>query len=163
MITQSKLKELLNYNPDTGEFTWLKTNSITVKIGDIAGTIDTNKYRRIGINGKRYMAHRLAWLYMTGNFPENYIDHINHNPDDNAISNLREATPSQNNSNAKVKKNNASGYKGVEIDKKNKNYRANIWHNNKNIYLGKFDTAELAHKAYCIKAKELKGQFACFG
>ena len=162
MITQSELKQLLNYNPDTGEFTWLKPNSYFTKAGSIAGTIDTNKYRRIRVNGKRYMAHRLAWLYMTGNFPDKYIDHINHSVDDNAISNLRQATPSQNNSNARIKKNNASGYKGVIFDKKNKNYSASIMHNNKKFYLGKFDTAELAHKAYCIKATELRGEFACF-
>ena len=162
MITQSELKQLLNYNPDTGEFTWLKPNSYCTKAGSIAGTIDTNKYRRIRVNGKRYMAHRLAWFYIYGAWPTNYIDHINHNVDDNAISNLREATPSQNSSNARIKKTSTSGYKGVGFDKKNKNYSASIMHNNKKFYLGKFDTAELAHKAYCIKAKELKIQFACF-
>ena len=82
MISQGELKEVLEYNPDTGVFIWRKPNGNRVKVGNVAGNKSVNGYIRIKIK-KEYLAHRLAYLYMIGNFPENDIDHINHIKDDN--------------------------------------------------------------------------------
>jgi len=78
MITQAGLKELLNYNPETGDFAWVKSKKP-------AGGISSYGYRRIIIDGKEHKAHRLAWLYTHGVFPEDQIDHINGVRHDNRI------------------------------------------------------------------------------
>jgi hypothetical protein len=164
MITQSELKELLNYNPDTGEFTWLKTNSNRIKIGDIAGYNDHNGYRIIRVlKKKQYKAHILAWLYVTGEYPKQFIDHINNVPSDNRWSNLRLANNSQNGANRLKYQNNKSGYKGVSWCKISKKWKAQITHNGKTKYIGLFSCQIEAYKAYCDKAKELHKEFACFG
>jgi hypothetical protein len=162
MITQKELKEVLEYNPETGVFTRIKSSNNPVKIGSIAGTIDKNGYRRITLNGKRYLAHRLAYFYMTGNFPENQIDHINHIRNDNRWTNLRPATKSENQSNAKISKRNTTGYKGVSYDKRRNKYRAEICHNHNRIKLGSYTTAIEAHAAYISMAKKLNKEFACW-
>ena len=94
MITQSKLKELVNYDQDTGIFTWKKRTSNRIKIGDIIGNLHNCGYIEMGVNGKRYLAHRLAWLYVYGYMPK-LIDHINTNKQDNRICNLYEGLPIQ--------------------------------------------------------------------
>ena len=119
MITIEQLKEVLEYNHDTGVFNWIKRNGPRAKVGDVAGC-KSDGYIVIKINRKRHPAHRLAYLYMTGNFPENLIDHINHIRDDNRWANLRDATNSQNGSNRVKGKNNTSGYKGVRWNKTTK-------------------------------------------
>lgn len=159
MITQSELKEVLDYNPDTGLFTWIESNGC-VKAGDIARYKHHTGYINITITGKAYQAHRLAYLYMTGNFPKNSIDHINHVKDDNRWTNLRDATSSQNKSNIKKLKNNTSGYKGVSWDKRDKNWRAQIKHMNKNINIGSYTTPQEASEAYKKKAIEIYGEFS---
>ena len=160
MITQTELKEKLHYNPDTGEFIW-KKNIRKILVGCIAGTIDRNKYRRININHQRYLAHRLAWLYMTGDWPEEYIDHINHIRDDNRYINLRVANKNDNSRNAKIRADNKCGYKGVS--KEGNKYRAQICKDYKRINLGCFDTAEQAHAVYMNAAKTHFQDFACSG
>lgn len=87
-LTQKYLKEILYYNPFTGIFIWKRYRSRFVKPGDIAGTKVKYGYIHIGIDGKIYKAHHLAWLYIHGYFPENQIRHINHIKDDNRIENL---------------------------------------------------------------------------
>ena len=89
MITQKHLKEILDYNTETGIWTWRVNQARRIKIGQRAGTIISDGHRHIGISGKFYKAHRLAWLYMTGEFPKDEIDHINGVPDDNRWCNLR--------------------------------------------------------------------------
>lgn len=158
MITQDELKEVLDYNPDTGVFTWKKTVNSRVKAGDVAGYKNKLGYITIKIKGKPYKAHRLAYLYMTGNFPENFIDHINQIKDDNRWTNLRDATYSQNNSNKVKQKNNTSGYKGV-VRYRNK-WRATIKYMYKNIHIGYYATPQEAAEAYKKKAIELMGDFA---
>jgi len=160
MITQSELKEVLEYNPDTGLFTWIKSNGRRVKVGSVAGNKDHNGYRRVTINRQRYMEHRLVYLYMTGNFPENFIDHINHIRDDNRWANLRNATTSQNGSNRVKQKNNKSGYKGVRWHKTNKRWHAEIRYMNKYIHLGLYTTPQEAAEAYKKKSIELFGEFS---
>ena len=160
MITQSELKEVLEYNPDTGVFTWKKTVSSRAKTGDVAGSKNNRRYINIRVNKKQYMAHRLAYFYMTGNFPENQIDHINHIRDDNRWSNLRDATHSQNQANQLKRKNNKSGYKGVAYYKRDKKWHARIMYMKKRIHLGCYNTPEEASEAYKKKAIELSGKFA---
>ena len=161
MITQDELKEVLEYNPDTGIFTWKKVNSNRIKVGDVAGyKHNKDGYISIGVNKKRYLAHRLAYLYMTGNFPENDTDHINHIKDDNRWTNLRPATHSQNMRNKSMKKSNKSGYKGVTYYRKK--WFAQIRHNGKTLYLGYYNTPIEASLAYKKKAIELYGEYACF-
>ena len=163
MITQCELKEVLDYNPDTGVFTWKNTVSNRAVIGSVAGNKDNHGYICIKINRKPYQLHRLAYLYMTGNFPENLIDHINHIKDDNRWTNLRDATYSQNMSNIVKYKTNTSGYKGVGWSKTAKKWRAQISYMHKDIYIGSYNTPQEASEAYKKKAIELFGEFACTG
>jgi len=159
MITQSELKEVLEYNPDTGVFTWIKSIGRRVKAGDIAGYKDKRGYICIVVKQKKYQAHRLAYLYITGNFPENQIDHINHIRDDNRWTNLRNATMSQNKANTVKQKNNTSGYKGVVWHKRRKKWYARISYMNKDIHVGSYTTPQEAAEAYKKKAIELFGEF----
>lgn len=138
MLTQDILKKRLNYNEKTGVFTW-KVNKRTneVKDGDIAGW-DHKGYVRIKIGEKNYFAHRLAWLYINGRFPNDCIDHINHNKKDNRIENIREVTHQQNHMNEPIQANNKSGRVGVYWDNEFDKWRANIRVNGKCIHLGRF-------------------------
>lgn len=161
MITQSELKEVLEYNPDTGVFTWKKTVGRRAKLGSVAGTKMNTGYVRITIKQKMYTAHRLAYLYMTGNFPENFIDHINHIKDNNRWSNLRDATNSQNLANQVKPKTNTSGYKGVYWNKVHKKWCAEIGYMKKKMHLGLYTTPQEAAEAYKKKSIELNGKFSC--
>ena len=163
MITREKLKELMHYNPETGQFIWLvNRNSYGGKviIGAVAGDRDHHGYYRIGVDGGRYRLHRLAWLYQTGCWPAEHIDHINGIKDDNRFCNLREANRCENLSNRGKNKNNTSGYKGVWFNRKLQKWIAGITVNNKVIHIGVFMAPELAYQAYCQKTIELNGEFA---
>jgi hypothetical protein len=158
MLTQQRLKEVLRYDPATGEWTWINPNSNRVKAGDAAGTY-THGYRKITVDGKRYYAHRLAWLYMTGSWPGECIDHRDVAPAKNAWTNIREATRQQNQANKPRQINNTSGYKGVSKYKRGK-WRAVIHVSGKQLYLGEYDTPQEAHSAYVAAARRYFGQFA---
>lgn len=151
-LTLAQLRELLHYAPETGVFTWSKPRS-GVRHGAQAGMVDRG-YRFIRLLGRVYYAHRLAWLYVYGEWPRGQIDHIDGNPSDNRICNLRDATHSQNNMNKRVKRDNQTGLKGVK--KYRKRFQARI----NGDYLGTFDTAEDAHAAYIAAAKVRFGEFA---
>lgn len=110
-LTQSELKLLLNYCPITGTFTWMKRSNSHVDAGSVAGTLRPDGYINIGVKGKRYQAHRLAFLYMLGEFPSYDVDHINKVKNDNAWINLRPATRSENMQNTSKKSNNTSALK----------------------------------------------------
>lgn len=138
MITQSELKELFRYDPETGLFTRLVYRSPNAKIGYIAGTIGVAGYIQIKINMQLYQAHRLSWLYMTGEWPENDIDHENHKRSDNRWKNLREVTRAENLKNKSLGKNNTSDVMGVHWEKSFKKWTAYIAMNNKRIFLGRF-------------------------
>jgi hypothetical protein len=156
MTTQARLKELLTYNPETGEFRWSTTPRKGVRAGGIAGNILSTGHR-IRIDRLEYKAHRLAWLWVYGRWPQDDIDHINGDPTDNRIANLREATDSQNLGNSKRRADNTSGFKGVaRSSAKAEKWRAHL----QGQYLGSFDTKEEAHAAYVAKARELYGEFA---
>ena len=152
-LTQTELKQILDYDPEKGIFRWkIQPRYTRINIGDIAGTLRPDGYIIIRINGKNYLAHRFAWFYMTGQWPLNQIDHINQIKNDNRISNLRDLTHQENSFNRGEQKNNTSGFKGVSEIPSGK-WKAQIQVNGKKIYLGLFNTREAASMAY-QKAKE---------
>lgn len=156
MITQEELKSQLHYCPDTGIFTRLVANSRRVKVGDIAGCLNDRGYIAIKVDSKLYKAHRLAWLYITGNWPENYIDHINGVKNDNRIGNLRDVTSSENNQNQRKScANNKSGLLGVSWYKAMNKWNAQIELDGKRTHLGYFTDKHEAHNAYLTKKREI--------
>jgi len=163
-LTQERLKSLLHYEPGTGVFTWLVWRPNGVKIGDQAGTIHKKSgYRLIKIDGRAYIASRLAWLYMTGEWPECLVDHEDTDRANNAWANLRVATNTQNQHNSNVQKNTLSRLKGVHF--KSDGQRAKRWGSHIRIggrlnFLGYFAHPEEAHAAYSKAAKAAFGQFA---
>lgn len=155
------LKTLLRYEPETGLFYWVGSASKASRrpVGTIAGTRCVRGYITITAAGKVYKTHRLAWWWVNGVFPERGIDHINGVKDDNRISNLREADQSLNSMNRKTRQNARSGFKGASWHSRSGKWRAQICLQGKNQILGEFATAEEAHQAYCLKARELFGEF----
>jgi hypothetical protein len=153
MLTQERLKELFRYDSGTGDFFRLVTTSHNAKEGDIAGC-NSRGYLVFSIDGKLYFAHRLAWMYMTGSMPDKHIDHINGIKNDNRFANLRDITNALNTQNTRVARpcNKSTRLLGATLDKRRGIYRAQIKLNGKNIFLGDYQTAELAHSAY-IEAK----------
>lgn len=137
-ITQSELKEKLDYDPSTGFFTWKVSPTNIVLAGDVAGCYGGG-YIHIGIDGCIYKAHRLAWLYVHGYMPENQIDHINRKRDDNRIKNLREVSGQCNLRNTGNPRNNKSGVKGVSYDYSRNKWLARIKVSQKTYNLGRFD------------------------
>jgi hypothetical protein len=146
-ITQEEIKSILEYDSVTGTFFWLKKTHKRNKTGDIAGVLKSTGYIHIGVNKKTYMAHRLAWLYVYGGVIPNFIDHINRNPTDNSIINLRLATHSQNQQNTKVSSRNKSGYKGVFKVNRKSPWKVQITIDGKQIHVGSFLDIETAVKA----------------
>lgn len=157
MLTQNRVKELLIYDSESGVFTW-KVNRGTAKAGNIAGDINGG-YRRIKIDGKNYQEHRIAWLYVYGEMPTKDIDHIDQNKTNNKISNLRLATPSENQQNISCRKKKSGLPVGVAFNKQARKFQAQIMANGKSIYLGLFNTIEEAFSAY-QKAKFLLHPFS---
>lgn len=160
LVTHDELKRILNYDPESGIFRWKVDVGNGVKKGDVTGDKKSTGYFRIGLKSKIYQAHRLAWFYVYGIWPEKQIDHINGDRSDNRIVNLRQATNSENNCNKTKYSNNVSGYKGVSWHKQAGKWCAEIWKNYKKEYLGLFNSPEEAYEAYCKAAEELHGEFA---
>lgn len=156
-LTQKRLKELLHYDPETGLFTWLKRVANCVKIGEIAGGKTNRGYIRLRVDGKKYLANRLAFLYMTGKWPTNEVDHENTIRDDNSWKNLRDATRSQNCQNKKkARSDSKTSSLGVSFHKANKKFTARIQEpNGERIYLGSYLTLEEAAAAYLVAKREL--------
>lgn len=153
MVTQARLKELLNYDPGTGVFTW-RVSRGPKPADSVAGVIKGNKYIYIGVDGKTYLAHRLAWLYAHGIFPLGQVDHANRIKTDNRIENLRLATQAENMQNLSKPRNNTSGVIGVSWDKQHKKWRAQIMIHGRQIYLGLYETIDGALAArYAAKEK----------
>ena len=149
-ITQSELKLLLDYDPETGVFTWTKNDSLRprcVKSGAVAGSDNGDGYLKIGVRGRVYKAHRLAWLYFYGEFPSKDLDHINRNKSDNRICNIRETDDSFNGQNRGLNSNNTSGFRGVYWHESTQKWQASIRVDGKAIHLGVFDLKEDAKKA----------------
>lgn len=152
------LQTLLDYNPDTGVFTWLMPTG-KPKSGDIAGSPNSRGYIHVQIAKKLYKAHRLAWLYMTGEWPTSLVDHEDTDRQNNRWGNLRLATPGQNRCNAKVNKDSRSGIKGVKRIPSG-NQIAALRINGKFTHLGTFDTPEAAEEAARAAREQHHGEFA---
>lgn len=157
--TAERIRELLDYDRETGWFRWRNTPR---KDGPPkrAGNLTQTGYRRIEIGGCEYREHRLAWLYVYGVWPTQDIDHINGVRDDNRIANLRLATRSQNLGNARRSSANKSGFKGVSSSGRKWKALIAIPYTGRYRYLGTFDTPEQAHAAYVRAARETYGEFA---
>jgi hypothetical protein len=157
-LTQERLHELLDYDSETGEFRW-RDNS-KPRAGRIAGFQQRSVSWCINIDGRRYQAHQLAWLYVKGEWGRPVIDHRDGNPLNNRWSNLRLSTYSDNAANRRRMRSNTSGYKGVGFDRRTGKWRALISKDGRLYCLGRYATAEEAHEVYVAKARELFGEFA---
>jgi hypothetical protein len=158
-VFHESLKEILEYNPETGEFFW-KVSYSGAKTGEQAGSIYKNGYRYIQIDGLDYRAARLAWFFATGDDPKDFVDHINGLRDDNRFSNLRIATNSQNQANTGPQKNNTSGFKGISWSASRQKWCASITINGKAKGLGRFVNLDDAVRAYKKAALEAWGEYA---
>lgn len=157
-LTQARLMEVLNYDPKTGVFTWKKRKpsewSSPAKgrtwnsryAGQQAG-VKTHGYIRLSVDDQKHYAHRLAFLYMTGSFPDELVDHINHNGEDNRWRNLRHANKALNAENTRRPRQNKTGFTGV-VKLPSGRYMAQRKSKNSGRYLGSFDTPEEAHEAF---------------
>lgn len=156
-LTPDYLRSILRYDPETGIFTWIQGH----KKGKVAGWTDERQYVhvRVGPN-KLCLAHRLAWFYVHGRWPPEVIDHINGDPSDNRLSNLRECTQAQNVVNSKIVHSVSSIRKGVMFDKKRGRYRAYIRQDGRHKHLGRFKTLEEAVSARKAAEDEIHGEFA---
>jgi hypothetical protein len=161
MADQDITKEILNFLFDykNGELYWKFSLSSKSPKGTIAGTIKHDKYRRIGLNKKPYLAHRLIFMMHHGYLPE-IVDHIDGNRLNNRIENLREATQSQNCQNQKIPTNNTSGYKNVRWNARKKKWFVNIRVNKKDIHIGYFADIELADLVAQEARNKYHGKFA---
>lgn len=152
-LTAARLRELLSYDQGTGVFTWrVRMNNLAA--GAVAGCLGSRGYWRIKVNKRIYQAHRLAWLYVHGLWPNGDIDHVDGERANNVISNLRDVSQSVNGQNQRRahSKNKSSGLLGVSANRGR--WRAQILVAGKNITLGRFDTPELAYSAYLAAKRE---------
>ena len=154
------LKEILHYDPNTGEFIWKVSRPPRAKAGSRAGYLNHQLgYRLISISGKMYYEHRLAVLWMTGQWPEHQVDHVNGNRADNRWRNLRLASQRQNLAYRGLGSDNKTGAKGVHKTLSGKWY-SQISIRGKTKYLGIFDNLEAAAEAYDMAALHEHGEFA---
>ena len=157
-LTQSRLQEVLRYEPESGLFFWVAPTKYHPRLRDyVAGGISTG-YVMIKVDGRKYKAHRLAWLYTHGEWPAGDLDHANGSPLDNRIANLRPATNPQNQANRSRTRGKATP-KGVKALPSGR-FQARIRVNHELIHLGTFATAEQAQQAYLAAARTHYGQFA---
>ena len=155
-LTFERLKEVLDYDQLTGVFTWKVTRG-TIKKGQLANGKDRRGYVIISIDGSKYKAHRLAWLYINGVWPESGLDHINRVKDDNRLVNLREAEQSLNNKNASVRHNHPTGISGVKKSRNSDSWKASIKVDGVRINLGRF--SDLFEAICARKSAEIKYGF----
>lgn len=160
MLTVERLRELLDYDPETGVFTWRCRRANRPFEGRIAGSTHKRGYVVLKIEGKSVLAHRAAWAHYYGAWPEHDLDHQDTDKTNQRISNLRPATDIENGYNRRTKKDNTSGYKGVSVHTQTGRWQARIVVNKKRMWLGFFDTAEEAHAAYVRAAQMYHGEYA---
>lgn len=163
MLTADKVREALDYDAETGVFRWMNPSRRADLRGKVAGSPNSFGYIAIVVGEKKYQAHRLAWLYVRGEWPAKFIDHINGDKADNRIANLREATKAQNSRNRPKTKSNTTGFKGVTFDRRKNKFKAGVMIDGKQLHLGLYPTAEEANAAYLRAAQHHFGEFARAG
>ena len=156
-LTAQRLRELLHYNPVTGVFTRrVSLRGDAYDFGKVAGSVTTAGYFSFNVDGRRYQAHRLAWLYVHGVWPAEQIDHRDTNRQNNAIDNLRESSHKGNHQNLRAAhEDSKTGLLGVSFDKDRRRWKAQIYADGKKHFLGRFDTAQQAHDAYLKSKRQL--------
>jgi hypothetical protein len=158
------LKEYLHYNPDTGDFIWVKSPAYFLQTGNIAGHISKSTgYSIVKLKGIKYKAHKLAWLFSYGTWPKSKIDHIDCIKHNNILSNLREVTDSQSSCNIKRNSLNSSGVKNIGWHKGSNRWRVRIAVKGKPAYCGYFSSLEEAEKIAIAKRIELHGEYVNHG
>jgi hypothetical protein len=168
MLTATELRDLLDYRPETGEFIWRARAARSYRdgqwnhryAGTTAGSASDRGYIIISIRRVHYRAHRLAWLFTYEEWPTEGIDHIDGDPANNQITNLRRATQLQNIANARLSSKNTSGFKGVFWHRQSGKWRAGIKEGGRFKSLGLFDDPAIAHNAYMAAAVRIHGAFA---
>ena len=162
LITPERLREVLDYDPETGVFTWRVRLNPRSKMDRPVGMKGgyQKKYLLASVDGRKYLLHRLAWLYMTGTWPAGECDHRDLNPANNKWENLRESTRGENGCNRGTQKNNTSGQKGVSWHKHTGKWRASIKVDGRSIHLGVFQTFDAAANAYRVACSASHGEFA---
>lgn len=158
-LAQARLRELLHYDPSTGVFTRLVAHR-GVAVGTVAGSLKPSGYVLLDVECHRYRAHRLAWFYMTGEWPQTDVDHKNTVRNDNRWENLRLADNQQNQANSRISRDNTSGFKGVVWSRQRGKWQAKINPNRRQVHLGFYDRIEDAAAAYEAGAKKYFGEFA---
>jgi HNH endonuclease/AP2 domain len=160
-VTLQRVQQLLQYFPETGDLMWrVSRRGRGCGAGNIAGGVNKNGYRYVGIDGHLYFSHRIVWLIVHGEWPIPEIDHINGNKTDNRIGNLRVVTRSQNLSNRPKPRNNTSGVKGVCLHKPTGKWLARINARGISQHLGLFANIDDAAIAYKNAAFQLHGEYA---
>lgn len=157
-LTIERLREVCDYDAATGEFSWRVDKRRRQRKSRASGS--RRRYRDVGIDGKHYYLHRLAWFYVHGEWPRLEIDHINGDCADNRISNLRLATRAENSRNQGLRKNSTSGLKGVCWDPLRQRWQSHIRIGGRKVNLGRFHTKEAAHAAYVAAIQKHHGDFA---
>jgi hypothetical protein len=154
-VDVSKLKHLLSYDPLTGGFTW-RVSKGRAKQGSTAGALKRRGYVDITLDGQRFAAHRLAWLYSHGVWPTYSVDHINGNPSDNRLKNLRDVPHISNMQNERsARASNSHGFLGATWCKDKCKWAAQIRHQGKKVRIGLYDTPQDAHNAYVETKRRL--------
>ena len=159
-LTASRLRALFKYQKRTGAWKRLVSTSYRSLAGETTfGCLNANGYRQLAIDGKVYLCHRLAFLYVAGEWPAEHVDHIDTDRSNNKWRNLRQATVKQNNQNQGLRRNNTSGLKGAYFNKARGTWFSSITVNSKVKHLGTFQSREHAAKAYRRAAKEYHKEF----
>lgn len=164
-LTAEQVREWFVYDPVTGSLTWRKSRPRSGNEGEVAGCVKgrgnkKSAYRHVSIKGRKYLVHRIAWVYVYGVLPDADIDHIDGDGLNNSLANLRLASRSENNRNRGAQCNSKSGLKGVSWHGGHAKWQAAIRAGGKDKHLGYYKSAEEAHQAYCAAATKLHGEFA---
>lgn len=159
MLTADMLRQRFDYNPEMGTFVYLHDVG-KLRAGNAAGWRDVRGYQKIQIDGREYKAHRLAWLYMTGSWPNKMIDHANGDTGDNRFANLREATSSQNSANSRTYATNTTGLRGVRYQRRDGRWYAILKADGRRMHLGSYASKEEAAEVYRLASAWYFGRFA---
>lgn len=155
-LTAERVRELFEYDPDSGVLSWKGPRKGRQKQGLEAGFLISDGYQKVGIDGRRYPLHRVVWLYVFGVWPEGQIDHVNGVRSDNRISNLRDVTAAVNCQNVrKARGSSKSGLLGASWHKQRNRFQAQIKVDGSSRFLGLYATAEEAHQAYLVAKRQM--------